>query len=407
MKAATTCYRLLACVLVFLVVGALPGCWDRKEIESLGFITMVGLDFDGERGSVVLTVHVAKPFAIGKEQAGAAAQEKPFWVTTVEAETVALAARKLSFVSPRTPSWGHCRLIVVGEDLARRGILDVIDWFDRNSVVGRRPNLLIVKGGTARDLLQGEFALERMPVQGYAGLLESVSRLLSQFGASSIIEFLRTLDQEGMDPVLPAFELVRVRDDMETPGELRRDEVKATARLTGIALFKKDKLVGWLDEEETRTYHWVRGFVDMDYMKVPDPERPGKVISLQLVRSRGQFQPEIRQGNIFVHVKVSVQAKLAEVDREFDPLTTPREWSEVEQALAKEVGNEVICLVSKAESLNADVFGFGAALYRKSPKDWTRVRDRWDELFPEITAEVEVDATLLGPGVSLRTIRPK
>lgn len=407
MRRQTRALRFLGLFLAMVIAGV-PGCWSRKEIDSLGFITIAGLDAYGDTGRILLTVHFAKPFAIATEQAARGAQEKPFWVVNVEGETMSSAVRELFLNAPRTPFWGHCRLILVGEELARRGIKDVVDWFDRNGRVGKRPNVAVVKGGTAAELLQGEFSLERMPVQGYTGLLESASLMLSRFRTSCLVELTRILEEEGMEPVLPAFDIVRVRSGSDDAGELVRTEITTTAKLAGFAVFRGDKLVGWLDEEESRFYHLIGGlFVEADYIDVPDPHYPGKVVSLQLTRSRGEVDPVVSGDRVSFRVRVWVRARVTGVQREFDPVKTPSDWSDLERAFEKEIEAQVAQVVSKAKSLNADIFGFGASLYRNAPQLWARLKDAWDDMFPVLAVEVEVDAALLRTGVVLRSIRER
>ena len=51
-------------LIALIMVVMLTGCWSRRELETLGFITAVGLDHAREEGKIQLTVQMAKPFAI-------------------------------------------------------------------------------------------------------------------------------------------------------------------------------------------------------------------------------------------------------------------------------------------------------------------------------------------------------
>ncbi|NLB72603.1 MAG: hypothetical protein GX795_01040, partial [Firmicutes bacterium] len=52
------------------VVVSTAGCWSRKEIEDIGFVLSVGVDHAAKEGEIMITVHIAKPFAISTGVAG-------------------------------------------------------------------------------------------------------------------------------------------------------------------------------------------------------------------------------------------------------------------------------------------------------------------------------------------------
>ena len=69
---ATAGKALLIALSVFTTV-CLAGCWDRREIEDIGFVLGVAIDLDPRTRDILLTVQIAKPFAIGQEHPAATA----------------------------------------------------------------------------------------------------------------------------------------------------------------------------------------------------------------------------------------------------------------------------------------------------------------------------------------------
>ena len=73
----TTCWaRITIILLIVWVAVSSAGCWSRKEIEDIGFVLSIGVDHAAEPGEIMITVHIAKPFAISTGVAGAV-DEKP------------------------------------------------------------------------------------------------------------------------------------------------------------------------------------------------------------------------------------------------------------------------------------------------------------------------------------------
>ncbi|MPM64242.1 hypothetical protein SDC9_111128 [bioreactor metagenome] len=57
-----------------------------------------------------------------------------------------------------------------------------------------------------------------------------------------------------------------------------------------------------------------------------------------------------------------------------------------------------------AQDLGADIYGFGAALYQKHPKEWRAMKPNWDALFKDIDFSVEVDAHLAQTGQIVQSL---
>jgi len=62
------------------------------------------------------------------------------------------------------------------------------------------------------------------------------------------------------------------------------------------------------------------------------------------------------------------------------------------------IKNEAQNTVAKAQAIGSDIFGFGAAIHRKYPKEWAAISDRWDQMFPAIDVEIQVNAQVRHSG---------
>lgn len=399
--------RAAALPLIATIMATATGCWNRREIETVGFVLAAGVDEAREEGKIQLTVLIAKPFAIG---AGVGThgttEEKPFWVVSTTGYTVFEAVRNLLSQSPRRPFWAHNRFIVVGEEFARKGIGDVLDWFDRNGESRRRAWIVAAKGAKASDLLQTEFELERMPPEGAMGLLQAARTGLSTVGEEMLNDFLQKLEGEGIDPIATRAEIVPRPQEFDIRGELKREKIGGALRLTGAAVFKDDRLVGWLNKPETRGFNWIMGKVRSGIIVIEKPGEEGRFIGLEILRAKGGFKPEVKDGRVTVTVKVEAEANVGDVQGFVDFIKSPELWASMERRMATVIENEVLAAVAKAQEFGSDIFGFGAELNRRDPKKWAdEFRDRWDEEFRDIDVQVEVEARLRKSGLMIRSTK--
>lgn len=417
--------KVVAIVALVLLLSLSAGCWNRREIETLGFVVAVGVDTSlgathwdspdvhgDPMPRMQCTVQIIKPSAIVAGERGQTL-ERPFWVVSATGRTLLECIRNLSEVSPRILYWPHNRWCLIGDEYARGGVGRVLDLLERDQEARRRTAIAVVMGGRAWDLLQTEFELERTPSEAGRGILLNAFRRLSSVAWTSVNDFVVALASEGIDPIALRVEVIPYTSPYEITGDVAREEVKATARLSGAAVFRSDKLVGWLDGRETRGYNWVVGKVRSAVLVVDAPQSSveldpsASLIGLDIIRSKGTFRPKIADDgrNIGIVVKISAEANIADVQPYIDSYSDSELWTSLEQRLEEAIKSEAMAAIRKAQELRADIFGFGREVYRTNPRVWKQVKDQWYEIFADMEPEIEVTAKIVRSGLKVRSVK--
>lgn len=399
------CVRITALLAIIPVVLSMAGCWSRKEIEDIGFVLSIGVDHGAKEDEIMITAHIAKPFAISAGLSGAV-DEKPFWQVSSTGRTVFEAWRNLRQQSPRRPLLHHSRFIVFGEEFARDGIHEAMDFFFKESEVRETNVVVVAKGVKASEILWNEFELERMPAEGALGIMKVAAQELSTTVVITLNEFLQMLEAEGHEAVASRAELVRRPPSEDPRGQLKRETISISGRETGAAAFKGDKLVGWLDKTQTRGLQWVKGKVRSGIIVIEQPEEENKLASIELVRADSTVTPGISDGRPSVLIKVRAIGNLGEVQEDFDPMKSQEAWLSMERRMAEVIRHEIEAALNIAKyEFNSDIFGFGAEIQRKYPKEWTKLKDKWDEEFPKLDVEIEVETSLRRSGLTRRSVQ--
>lgn len=418
--------RMIAAILALGLTAFLAtGCWSHREIESLGFVNAVGVDtalgkthweLPGEErdpGELIqVTAHVVKPSAIVSGERGPA-PEKPFWVISATGYTIFEAVRNVSELSPRRLSWPHSRWVLFGEEFAKGGVARAVDFLVRDQETRRRAVLGVASGARAWDLLQSEFELERVPGEAGMGIAMNASKSTSTIVIASVNDFVMALESEGIDPIALRIEVMPYMYPYEITGDVTREQIKSVARLTGAAVFRSDKLVGWLDGREARGYNWITGKTKSGILVIDAPELSlgraslGSRVGLEIIRSSGSFRPKIEDNGrtIGIVIKIKAEANISDVQPYVDLYAHPGLWESMERLMAKAIEDEIMAAVKKAQDLRADVFGFGREIHRTRPKLWKEIRDGWYDIFAEIEPEIEIEATLVRSGLTVRSVK--
>lgn len=382
------------------------GCWGRHEIEKLGFVLVAGLDIEKSQHMLV-TVQIAKPFTIAGGFARPMAEERSFWLISSSGTTVFEAIRGFFKQSPRRLFWGHNRFIIIGEDLARQGVHQALDVFDREGEPRRREEILVAKGKRASEVMESEFELERLPLEGFEGISENVRQGLSTSLVISQLEFKRALEGEGIEPIASGVVLVRRPVPVkEIRGYLKDDIISYSASYDGAAAFRGDRLVGWLNAKQTRGLNWIRNRAQGGAIVIKRPHHPEEKesMTIEVIRASSEITPHFKNGQPVVDVRVRVEGDMVESQKYIDPLNDST-WKVLNRELSDKVKDEVESAIAQAQSLNTDILGFGRAFYCDQPQAWYGgLKQTWYDIFPNLTVQITVESKLRRTGLLVRTL---
>lgn len=363
--------RCLFCSL--LVAGTLlaTGCWDRTEVVDLAIVDVIGIDKapDGVRVAIDLVIPGQAQAPPGTPRPRDRAEE--LYADT--GRTLTDAMFKIQLQVPRRLFWSHARILIIGEEYAREGIRPVLDFWSRH----REPRLgllVVVTPGQATDVLQHRPTLERLLSES---LRETLNLRLQV--RTSLLDVLLRLRSPGEHPVAPRLELV--------PGVNGEADVK----ITGTAIFREDRLIGWLDVHETRGLLWLRDEITTGAVTVKLPGSSD--LSVQLVRARTTVHPELVDDRLRMAVLIEAEHDVYETAASID-LDKEETIEILQQLLQKELREQIRPVLDKVQhQFRVDVLKFGDAVRRGAFLLWEGgLKRRWDQEFPRVPVDLSVTA---------------
>lgn len=106
-------YKIIA---ILMTVVLLSGCWDKKEIEEVGYVTVVGLD-KGEANKVKVTFQITNPQITSV--IGLQSNEDSNEIITLLSDDI-ISAKDLANISfARRLTFSHTKVFVISEELAK------------------------------------------------------------------------------------------------------------------------------------------------------------------------------------------------------------------------------------------------------------------------------------------------
>lgn len=140
-------------ILIILFCGTLTGCYDRKEIDDMAYVTAIGLD-KGKTNFVKMTLQIAVPKAIGGGgDEGGGGGDGSTTITTVETPTLYSGLNMINNYISKRINMSHAKVVVFSEEMAREGIHEYIHAMIRGREF-RGSMYVVVARGSAEEYIR-------------------------------------------------------------------------------------------------------------------------------------------------------------------------------------------------------------------------------------------------------------
>lgn len=383
--------KLIIISLLLSLCIALGGCWDKNELTSLAITTGVAFDKKESEEYIEMTTQIINLGTLAPAAVQSSIATPPYWNLKTRGKTVFECIRNASMQSPKKLYWAHNQIIVFSEDLARQeGVGEYLDFFFRDA----EPRIsiwVLVSKDPASDILEMDSKLDPIPAMNISSLIEN-RRYNAKSSAVDLYEFSNRQLSQATAPVMSYIQL-QGADGGKTP------------LLSGTAVFNRDfKMIGTLNERETRGMLWAINQLDNGLLVIPNPNPQGQGhVSIEVISANTKIEPRIVNGELKIKVMVSEKGALGDADGYVDVLDK-ESWEILNQSQAQTIRQDISLSLEQAQLLKADIFGFGDAVYKKYPREWKELKEDWVDIFPALKVEIEVKTTLVRPNMILQSI---
>ena len=230
-------------ILLFICLFLLCGCNNYRELNDLAIITGIAID-KADNGYEMSFLIANSP----KAQTSSKEGEAKTTVYSGTGQSLTEAAKAIATESPKQLYFGHVNVVVISEDIAKDGFFKVADWLIRNTEMRKQFYLMQAKDEKAGNILKIVSPLESFPSQSIATLIKSNRDTQSLSIDTNYTTFVSRALETGYDPVLPSISIEGKVKKGSSEKNLETTEPETYLKLSDIALFQKDKFVGYIDE---------------------------------------------------------------------------------------------------------------------------------------------------------------
>lgn len=411
--------RRLSILLLLAVALIVAGCNGSRETDEITYVVSLGLDA-APNGQINVSYRLARPGALGGE-AGKGGSDNTSDIITITAPSLAVARDLLNSQVERAPNLSHIKIIVVGEELARRGLGDTVIPLIRYREFRGSMFLTVAYRTTAENVMRhNRPALEKLTSRWIEGMMASADES-SYYLRTFLHHFLLDVKAGSGSPyaTLAGIEPLDSRDrpaagaaagekaEEYLPGGTPRRGGDPVVFL-GTALFRGDKMVGVLTNEETRMFAILRGDFRSGYLAVADPLEPDKAVTDKAVNLRLRLGRSPDLGVSFTDGRPTVTADII-LEGEINSIASGINYESdaykklLEEQISGVVRHDIVKIILYTQRLGVDPVNFGRLVRsRFSTYDEFR-RYKWDEVYPTAAVDVKVTTVIRRTGLMWRT----
>lgn len=381
-----------------LLTVLLGGCWSRKELNDLSIVAGIGIDKIEDQFRV--SVQIVNPGQVSKS--GETGNESPVVTYHEEGKTVPEALRALIVKIPRQLYLAHLRLVVFGEDAAKEGIGEALDFLARNAKTRTDFYLVVAKNAAASEVLKVHTRLEPIPASNLNIMLDMSDRVWAATGKITLDMLLEDLGAAGSSVTLTGVRIEGSREAMGKASSRSSIEPPIQLKFDGMAVFLKDKLIGWLDNDESKAMNYIQNDVKrtIGYVSCPGGGR----VSMEVVNARSKIRTRVENGKPSFDVHLNIEQDIADVECEID-LSKESSLNELEERSRSKIDELLHRVIETSQhKLKSDMLGFGKQFQIDYPKEWHKVKD-WHKLYSNVDIRTHVHVQIRRIGTIEQSVK--
>jgi spore germination protein KC len=380
---------------IILILFTTGGCWSRREPKELAIVTS-SIYETGDQERYKLTFEILDPASFSG-QSGETNMRK-FKIIIMEGNSHSEATRNASLHIGRRVYGGNNKARFFTEKLINNYLMETFDFLMRDHIADERPIMVMIKGDIDTKMLyECDMGLSEQLGIYTENMIRNRYESIAYTSQITSLDFMKAYYSDGIQPVMCAVEIVENKAKLPSDEEKPPTVSKYSLNFDGLAVFKNDKVVGYLNDKETRAFNIIQNQVKRTYMEF----RYGSDLKTA-TNQNAKTDISIDYKNDKVTIKIDTKAtlRLVQVQNKATDVTDYKEIKRVEESLSEEIKKEVTDTIKRVQTeYKSDIFGFGQVFHRQYPAEWRKIKDKWDdEYFANAEIIMNVESKIIGEG---------
>lgn len=341
---------------------------NYREIEQLRLVHTIGFDTNKD----------------GLELSVCAGEQKNQGLTRLSASGLNISdtlATLQNYSNKEELYYAHTRYVLVGEEYAKQGLEDVLEYLESSNQLRSDLPIFIVRGGNASDLVLNAGGKEH----GIYEVLEAVIRDCTQRGDSypytcGDIACFSAEYGSALACMLTATPTKEIDPSAE--------DKDLTPVVSGYGILKDGKLVGYISEDSAQCINLLLGELGTGDVTV---ELNGQPVSLRIKKAETSLKPSFGPAGTMTELTVglTIEATMEEAEKK-DKQDTEKLNYYLEEVITGWLNDILLAM----HNTGCDFLGFGPQIAITHTKQWENNPVSWESQLKTLPMNAEVQCKI-------------
>ena len=389
----------LCVILLILMLLTCTGCWDRVEPQKLAEVNSALYDIR-DNGQYRVVYEIVNPTSSGGTGGGGGGgnEKSPYTIASGEGDSFREAIGSIMRSTEKNIFGGHNKVRLFTERFAQKEMLSMLEFVARARFMDETSLMIVIKDAVPEDIHFSAVGLSDLMGDYLEDLANEHMRRTSKSVSVTTLDFIKDCYLEGKQPVMGVAELAEGGNKSSgntVSGGGGDDDAPQIILYEGLAAFKDNRLVGYMNGIEARAYNIVVNTVDASYISVHSGDRQ---TVMKIVSSKAGLKTFLEDDRIIVRVNIKANLHVVEESGNLD-VSKAEPLKTVEARFNELMQSEVEAAIRKAQlEFRSDIFGFGRQVNIQHPDRWPEFKENWDDHFADATVEVTVESSVTRTG---------
>jgi len=385
-------------IIILIFIFCLTGCYNYRELNELAITS--GMAIDKENDEYILTIQVVNDEKTGTGNSSSSDNSK-FIIYEGRGKNLQQTLRNAVEDIPRIIYTNSMQILIISEDVAKEGIYNILDLIFRKTELNKQFYTIISKDTKASDILKVVTPLETLNAKKIVDSLKVDSKY---YGLAELITYEDMLSvylNKNKEIVLPSIYIENKTDESNNASSLKTTDVKTKLKLGPTAIFKDDKMLGYLSKEQSISLSYIKNKI-IDSITTYECEKD-KFISIELNQIKSKTN--IIKNKPIVTFNISANGIITETQCKLN-LEDTKIIEEIKNNAEEKLKNQIeSSILDIRDTFNSDIFGIKDLYYKNNLKYYKNIKDDWYiNTFPNLEIKVIVNIDLNAKGNAIKEI---
>lgn len=352
--------KIVLIIITLFILLISSGCYNYKEINNMAIVSSIGIDKDNKNDKYIVSAQIMN----SKESENS--EDSQITVYTKEGNTVHEALRNITLKSPRKLYGNHLSKIVLSEEVAKEGIDNILDTFNRVTEVRNEFIITIVKEDKASDVLKVLTTTESIPAEYVKLSLKIADETSGLTYATKLDEFISLYLKKGIDPVVPVLKIDKKEKKGTTINNITTTNPISKIVIEDLAVTNKGKLETYLKNEEVIGYNFLRNQIQKMIIPVKCDDE-NNYASISILKNKTKSNATKKDNKYIINFNINSEAIITEYNCRKD-LTDEKVIKELEKDTEKKIKRYIKKSLNKQKETKGKFLGLERIIYLDYPK---------------------------------------